>query len=484
MTGYIYIRNHESYDKYNTYKLGKTTNIPERDSQYATSENERGYFKDVYEIFSLENQLSSIELKLQEEFSYLNRRRNAGVEFYDRKIIDLIEPYFINNNIKYKKLTKEEINFIKRHQRLINIKNFNNLKKIINLLDIKKFIQRLKKNKIKPNFQQKDVLDNIKKFYTENNIGKINWACGLGKALLSILIVKKLEFKSIIIGVPNNYLQQQIRKEILKIFPNKSDILLVGSDIIDKDNKSTTDKEVIKLFINNNETKFIITTYHSCHLLVNINKKFDFKIGDEAHHLVGLEKENGFNSFHKIESVKSLFMTATEKIIEVKKDNKKIYSMDDEVIFGKFIDKKTIYWAIENKKITDYNILILKNTEKEVNEIINNLKINVCNTDLFISSYMCLKSFEKYNNLTHLLLYTNTIEESDLANDYIDNILDLNILSIKKENIYNKSLHSKNCNNLKKEIDKFENSIYGIISCVYIFGEGFDLPKLNGVCIF
>ena len=96
---------------------------------------------------------------------------------------------------------------------------------------------------------------------------------------------------------------------------------------------------------------------------------------------------------------------------------------------------------------------------------------------------MCLKSFEKYNDLTHLLLYTNTTEDAELSKKYINEILSLNILSIQKEKIYNNSLHSKNCNNLDRELYKFKNAFYGIISCVYIFGEGFDLPKLNGVCI-
>lgn len=96
---------------------------------------------------------------------------------------------------------------------------------------------------------------------------------------------------------------------------------------------------------------------------------------------------------------------------------------------------------------------------------------------------MCLKSFEKYNDLTHLLLYTNTTDDAELSKKYINEILSLNILSIPKEKIYNNSLHSKNCNDLDNEVYKFKNTDFGIISCVYIFGEGFDLPKLNGVCI-
>jgi hypothetical protein len=152
-------------------------------------------------------------------------------------------------------------------------------------------------------------------------------------------------------------------------------------------------------------------------------------------------------------------------------------------IFGELIDSKSVHWAIENKKITDYNILVIKNTEDEVNEIINRLGLNIINKEIFISCYMCLKSFETYNNLTHLLLYTNTTNEAELAEKYINDILSSNILTFSKEDIYNKSLHSKNCNDINKEVNEFKNKSFGIISCVYIFGEGFDLPKLNGVCI-
>ena len=65
-------------------------------------------------------------------------------------------------------------------------------------------------------------------------------------------------------------------------------------------------------------------------------------------------------------------MTATEKTIETR-TNKEIYSMEDETIFGKYIDVKSVHWAIENRKITDYNILVLKNTEDEVDEIVSGL---------------------------------------------------------------------------------------------------------------
>ena len=48
--------------------------------------------------------------------------------------------------------------------------------------------------------------------------------------------------------------------------------------------------------------------------------------------------------------MKTLFMTATEKTFEMR-TNRELYSMENEIFFGKCIDIKTVNWAIENKKI-------------------------------------------------------------------------------------------------------------------------------------
>ncbi len=503
LKGTIYLRDNAWYKMENVIKMGIATFAKDRSNTYITGEVERGEY--IYVIEIPLDKMKFIDKCLKHFFKSFHIYKGGGTEFYDRCIIDLIEPYFKNINIPYKILTKEEINLMNRCERVRNIPNVDKVKKSFNQLKIKNIIQnyKIKRSKkysisatnnivnelsyiIEPNNHQQYILEIIEGFFNLYNNGKIVWACGLGKALLSILIVKLLEFKSVVIGVPSNNLQKQIKNEILKIFPNKTNILFVGGDETDGI-KSSTDKTQIIKFLNNNlnsQPKFVISTYHSCHLLVDKDIAFEIKIGDEAHHLVGIEREEnrGFRLFHKIISSKTLFMTATEKTIETR-TNKDIYSMEDETIFGKYIDVKSVHWAIENKKITEYNILVLKNTEDEVDEIITNLRLNIINKEIFISCYMCLKSFEKYKDLTHVLLYTNTTEDAELSKKYINEILSLNVLSIQKEKIYNNSLHSKNCNDLDSEVNKFKNTYYGIISCVYIFGEGFDLPKLNGVCI-
>ena len=490
-SGYIYIRVHGSYDKYNVCKLGKTLNLMERNSTYKTSEVECGFFELVIEV--QKKKLDIIERLLQNYFKSLEYYYylDGGTEFFKKDIISLIVPYLKTLNLQFTILSKEQIKSItwknSNIKKIVNKININNLKNILKFSSKNKETNEI----IIPREHQINVLLKIDEFYKNNNIGKLIHCCGLGKALLGILIVQKLNCKLVVIGVPSIYLQKQMKNEIMKIYNNHENILYIGSyteQIVSTTKEeqivSTTKQDDINKFINkkSSDCKFLITTYDSCDKLLNYT--FDFKIGDEAHHLVGSDSEKTKDAFHNIKSNKTLFMTATAKVVE-NKSNKVIYSMDDEKIFGKVIDEKSINWAIENKKITDYNLVILKNTENEINNIINSLNLyddnKIYNKDLFLSAFMSLKSIEKYHDLTHILIYTNKTEHCELVKEYIDDILELNIININKENYYNEALHSKSASKLSSEISKFKKASWGIISSVYIFGEGFDCPKLNGV---
>lgn len=121
--GYIYVRFHESYDKYNICKLGKTLNIPDRNNSYITGEPMRGYFGMVFEVSY--GKMNEIETMLQNEFYELNFNNvgNGGIEFFDKKITVLIEPWLIKNGYKYVKLSDLEISDLVRCNRIRNINN-------------------------------------------------------------------------------------------------------------------------------------------------------------------------------------------------------------------------------------------------------------------------------------------------------------------------------------------------------------------------
>jgi predicted helicase len=525
-TGTIYVYLNEWFQQNNVEKHGISTDEVRRKATYKTGEIRSGNYVLVIKIPI--NKLKLLDNLLKNELQKHNVRFDGGTEFYTPNAKDLIEPYLQTLNIKYYILSQNEIDDMERKDKFHNLMEKHNLKSAFNKINIEEFIQKLKvnklkiikekinnqiiqeeiklnhiietnKNKIIPSAQQQHILDIINNEYEQNDILRINWACGLGKSLLAILLTQKMNFKTILIGVYSINLQQQFKEEIMRIYPNKNNIMLIGGN-------GTNNINLIEQFINNtinnnnnnnndnNQCKFIISTYHSCHLLTNKKIKFDFKIGDEAHHLVGIDRQTqdntqenkaNFIQFHNIKSTKTFFMTATDRFIDTY-TNKILYTMDDEKFFGKCIDNKSVCWSIENKKITDYKLLVLKNTNDEVQNIIDNLKITVENKDLFISCYMSLKSLNSFNDLTHILLYTNKTDEAELAKQYIDKIIEANIFEkLNSNNLYNKALHSKTTSHktTSEHVENFKNAQYGIISCVYLFSEGFNLPELNGVCI-
>ena len=532
---YLYIRYHESYKQYNAVKLGITTCIGSRDSSYATGEIKRGQFINVYELTNLSKKypyslctkplehlekLLHIYLKNLKKHIYID----GGTEFFSNDIINLIHTYLESQGIEYTKLTNEEVARMIDEYRLNNFyeKLSSSAKEWIQT-QILKWLYKSRCGKLKPLPHQLAILDKILDFYRINSIGKLYWACGLGKALLALFITTQLNAASTLIGVPSVYLQGQMKREIIRLFPyinnqnQKQYILCVGGE----DETSTTKPHIIKQFItkqNNLATpRFIITTYDSCHIIASLetNYKFDFKIGDEAHHLVIHTNEDDLSAksyikFNDIQAHKSLFMTATPKIINYKikptipdlqseyessSNDKIIYSMDDETQFGKLIDSKSIKWAIDNHKITDFKVYVLYNTISEMRTIArqsmtqDNISkmIDDKNMELFTSAFMTLKSLERHPELTHILIYTNTTENSDLVAKYILDILEhqhINISKVSRADIYIKSLHSNSVGcRFEKEVENFTKARIGIITCVYIFGEGFDLPRLNGVAM-
>jgi len=233
--GYIYIRNHSSYDTDKACKLGKTYNIPERDSQYATGEIRRGYFYPVFQVPY--NLVSIIEETLQYKFNDLNVRYDGGTEFYKKEIIDKIEPYLIEECIKYKKLTEEEIS------ELIRCYREKPNKSIWNERDYQRKII---------NFSKMELLQN-KKIYIELPTGG-------GKSYIVYNLFEILQSKIIIIISPRKIVNlQNILPKYLQILKNNYDIL----------NYSNNNKIDAFLQSTNNEYKIIICCTQS------LNKIYD-----------------------------------------------------------------------------------------------------------------------------------------------------------------------------------------------------------------
>jgi superfamily II DNA or RNA helicase len=466
MISYIYVRTHLSYDYYNLCKLGKTNNIPERDSQYATGEIKRGCFEIVYEVDI--KIVSIIERLLQNEFCELNVKYDAGTEFYDKMIISYIEPYFIKLGIKYKKLSKTDIN---------NLVRCNRIKLIMKKINIKLLIQLLK-NKINilytPRKDQLIIIEKSITYFKEHNKGLLIIPCGVGKTLISLWISQHLNKNTVIIGIPNKLLLKQWHNIICILFKNIPILIVSGGVCI----------EDIMRFLRANKKCFVITTYASCHKVYtatqNFSFAFDMKINDEAHHLtsINMKLENTTKEYIQmlnIPSILQLSLTATIKEIDNNYSNNIIANNSIEY-FGEIIDRKCLLWAIENNIICDYQIqsVITDEVEFKIHNIITKI-----DKMLFLSAYSALKSIFD-NNTHHILIYLNNKENSLKVVEYIK--LLLNDIYFDLPNLYYSNYHGEmNPTNQKQILNNFEKAQNGIITCVYCLGEGWDFPLLDGV---
>ena len=461
--GYIYVRDHESYKQHEIYKLGKTSNIPERESTYITSEFIRGRFIRVFEV---DNKiLDKLEKDLFNYFrtSGLHKESGGGKEFFDIKILDKIEPYLIENKVEYKLLSDDEINSLIRKQREIESEK--------------------KEEIIKPREDQEEIITKLVNHFRDNDKALLILMCGVGKTLISLWTVERLKKSKILIGVPNILLLNQWNSEIKRIFNKET--LLVKSGIKTKD---------IKKFLKTNEECIVITSYSSSLKVLKacekINYTFDIKINDECHHLTSFnydmldkvsdDENKKFVDILKIKSDKQISLTATCKNIESLDSSNKTVSNDNKEIFGDIVDQKTFLWAINKKIICDYVIQTIITDEEEMNENFIKLKINN-NEDkrLFFSAYSSLKSIID-TNTHHILIYANSQEKAEKINEYIKILLENKYFEI--NDIYYNSYYSNLKTTRQKEIlDEYNKAKYGIISCVYCLGEGYDNKRIDGV---
>lgn len=434
--GYIYIRLHKSYGK--LCKLGKTKNIINRDNQYATSELKRGVFCSVY--FIHDSQLNYIDKMLQNEFKKYNVRHDGGTEFYDKKIITLIESCFLKWKIDFQKILSEK---------------YEN--------------QIIEKNNLIPRKDQRDIINKSIEFFKNYNKGIIVLTCGTGKTLISLWISKKLNVNKLLIGVPNRLLLNQWFDICSSIFVDYN-IMIICSNV---------KIEMIINFINNHDRIIMITTYMSSYKVDYATKKcnliFCMKINDEVHHLSSKnidDKNKRYIKMLKINSIKQLSLTATLKCISGK-DN--IISNDNINYFGNVIVRHSLLWAINKNIVCDYKIQTILSNKNNLGLFNDEIDEN---KRLILSAYSALKSISN-GDVHHLFIYSNDQENSMKIIKYIK--------KIKSEyfnlpNLYFGFYHSNLSNNVKQNVlTKFKLSKQGIISCIYCLSEGFDIPLLDGV---
>lgn len=259
---------------------------------------------------------------------------------------------------------------------------------------------------------QKEALEKTNVYLKEKDRGKLIMACGTGKTFTSLRIAENETNGSglILFLVPSIALLGQTLREWTAFAnePIKPICICSDSRITKKTNKnddsdstsvidlampaSTDVKNIIRQFRKAKENKqngmtVVFSTYQSIDVISeaqkamdnDINSVFDLIICDEAHRTTGVtlsgDDESSFVKVHNndfIQAKKRLYMTATPRLYnddsksKAAQNNALICSMDDENLYGEEIYRIGFGEAVEKDLLTDYKVLILTLSDKDV----------------------------------------------------------------------------------------------------------------------
>jgi superfamily II DNA or RNA helicase len=361
----------------------------------------------------------------------------------------------------------------------LNEEFFNNVKNHIN----KKQIVYIKKN---PFPYQKEAIIKTIEHFKENDRGYLSMACGTGKTFTTCEIDFMMKNRLTLILVPSLYLLSQIYKEWALEYSNDKNVkfILVGSDTDSKEPFLSTDTDDITAKINEYSLNkiIIIATYQSCERLEDYfsEETADLIIFDEAHKTVS-DSLFSYALYDKnIKAKKRLFVTATPKIYDKiannDDDDDEIVSMKNEDLYGKCIYTYQIGQAIEECRLTSYEICLMYITNNEIKNYKNKI-INVNGEEMnfhYIATCMMIKKMFNEGSISHLLTYHSSIKNSkdfcDLLNDQLENV---NVTQIDG---------NVNAKNKDKIINKFKTDKKSILTSARVLNEGVNIVEVDSVC--
>lgn len=259
---------------------------------------------------------------------------------------------------------------------------------------------------------QKEALDKTHEHFKTAERGKLIMACGTGKTYNSLRIAEnETNGKGMVLFlVPSIALLGQTLREWSTFANEPINAICICSDpeISKKKSKnedsdgfsvvdlalpaSTNTKEILNQFnhIKHNGKSgmtVVFSTYQSIEVIASAQKEilkngfneFDLIICDEAHRTTGVslagEDESAFTKVHDndfIKAKKRLYMTATPRLYNDDSKSKAaqadavLCSMDDPTLYGEEIYRIGFGEAVEKDLLTDYKVLILTLSEKDV----------------------------------------------------------------------------------------------------------------------
>jgi len=397
---------------------------------------------------------------------------------------------------------------------------------------IHKFIDSTKPVELKvftPKPHQEEAITLSVDHFQKNNRGQLVMACGSGKTLTALWIAERLKSKNILVILPSLSLMRQtlsVWAENLKI--ESFNYMCICSDSsVTEDAKSdrplgnlwemdipvSTDTKEASKFMQDNKGKPIVifSTYQSGDVLSKSvldvkDFSFDLAICDEAHRTAG-GKVGLFNLVlddKHIPSRKRLFMTATPKILAkhvVTKGEEKdveLFSMADELKYGKEIYRLTFGEAIKLGLLCDYKVIVAIVTDEEVRKVIaSRNKIQFHHDKVFereaeslAKQIAFIKSVNQFN-IKHTISFHSRVEfAKDFSSPESENSIFSANSIMRNFDASTPQIQAYHVNGTIPAgqrvsiMNSFSNSEYSVITNARCLTEGVDIPSVDGVMFY
>jgi predicted helicase len=261
---------------------------------------------------------------------------------------------------------------------------------------------------------QKEALEKTHEHFKKFDRGQLIMACGTGKTFNALRIAERETKRkgTVLFLVPSIALLGQTLREWIAQAEEPINAICICSDpevskkktknedtdsfsVIDLALPASTEvKDIVHQFrrIENNGHKgmtVVFSTYQSIDVIAKAQKElrkledtwdqFDLIICDEAHRTTGVtlsgQDESGFTKVHDdkyVKSKKRLYMTATPRLYNDDSKSKAaqaeaiLCSMDDPKMYGEEIYRIGFGEAVEKNLLTDYKVLILTLSDRDV----------------------------------------------------------------------------------------------------------------------